>query len=197
MLEFPAYSSCNDPWYVVQCKVGREIFAANMLRNRANLLVFLPENKVCLRGNEVRTIPWFPGYFFVQVDLRKVALSNINSSPGIIHLVSFDGEPEPIPSYIVDAIYEQMAKLNDEGPRPARFRPNDKVRMKGGALQGLEMIFLGPTTPSQRVRVLLHILGCQREMKLNVDELEKIPQSYCNEMEPTIRDRERKVHLAT
>ena len=37
------------------------------------------------------------------------------------------------------------------------------------------MVFVGPTTPSKRVRVLLYLLGRLKEVQVDVDALEKIP----------------------
>jgi hypothetical protein len=38
----------------------------------------------------------------------------------------------------------------------------------------LEAVFLGPMTPSQRVRVLLDFLGTQREAEVALDSIERV-----------------------
>jgi len=86
----------SGPWYLVHCKPRKELYAANALRTLLQLSIFLPENQIRSRGG-VRQVPFFPGYIFAQVDLQKVARSHINASPGVIRLVEFGGEPQPVP----------------------------------------------------------------------------------------------------
>lgn len=168
-------SSSSDSWYVVHCKPRRELFAASILRNQLEIFTFLPESTICLRG-KVRQVPFFPGYLFIQVDLQKVALSRINSSPGVLRLVGFGGYPQSVPDIVIETISKEMNSLNTAGSlSPHSFCPGDWVRVKKGPLQDLEMVFVGPTTPSKRVRVLLHLLGRLKEVQIDVDALEKIP----------------------
>jgi len=166
-------SNISDPWYVIQCKLRREAFTARVLSNQLGLSIFLPESTIRLRG-EVRQVPFFPGYLFAQADLQKVALSRINSSPGVLRLVEFGGCPQPVPYVVIETISKEVNRLNVGSHPPHHgFRPGDSVRVKNGPLQDLEMVFVGPTTPSKRVRVLLHLLGRLKEVQVDADTLEK------------------------
>ena len=188
------FSSCEDPWYVVQCKPRMEYFAASALRNLIGLSVFVPEYEVSLRNKAKKLFPFFPGYFFVQVDLQKVALSSINTSPGVVHLISFDGKPEPLPSSIVLSIYERLQRISTLNHFPSPFRVGDPIRVKDGPLKELEMIFLGPTTPDGRVRVLLTMLGRQKEIQIEATALEKVPDMRSFYLERSSRGKGRKIH---
>ena len=171
----PPISGSSDPWYVIHCKLRREAFAASTLRNHLGLSIFLPESTTHLRG-EIRRAPFFPGYIFAQVDLQQVALSSINSSPGVLRLVEFGGCPQPIPSAVIETIFREMNRLNTGDHLPHHgFCPGDPVRVKNGPLQDLEMVFVGPTTPSKRVHVLLHLLGRLKEIQVDAETLEKMP----------------------
>src|SRR5438094_701000 len=76
---------------------------------------------------------FFPGYLFIQTNLQKVSLSRINTCHGVLHLVAFGKEQQPV-------------------------RPGDLVRIKyEGPLQDLEMVFVGSSAPDRRFSVLLNI----------------------------------------
>lgn len=166
----------EESWYLIHCKPRRESYAADYLRSVLQLSVFLPESSVRSQ-REIRRVPFFPGYIFLHVNLHEVALSQINTCPGVRRLVEFGGSPNPVPQYIIEAIQGQLAYLNGLIPQPSHgLRPGDHVRVKQGPLQDLNMIFIGPTTPSKRVHVLLEMLGRLKETQVDVALLEKISE---------------------
>jgi transcriptional antiterminator RfaH len=167
-------SCSSDPWYVVHCKPRKESYAASVLKNHLGLFIFLPESRIRVRG-ELRQVPFFPGYLFAQANLQKVPPSHINSCPGVLRLVGFGGDPQPVPLLVIETISEEISRLNTMGSAPYHgFSPGDSVRVKQGPLQDLEMVFVGPTSPSKRVRVLLNFLGRLKEVYVHADALEKI-----------------------
>jgi transcriptional antiterminator RfaH len=175
MLETLDPSLNNKHWYLIQCKTGRESYAAVYLRSVLNLSVYLPERQVRSR-QKIRQVPLFPSYIFLSVDLQIVPLSQINVCPGVLRLVVFGGTPSPIPQYVIDSIKEQLAYFNGLAIYPSHgLRPGDLVHVRHGPLQNLEMVFLGPTTTSERVHVLLELLGRLKEAQVDVTMLEKIP----------------------
>lgn len=170
-----ATASENTPWYLVHCQPRKETYAANSLKQILNLLVFLPESPVRSRG-VTRYTPFFPGYIFINADLQQVPKSSINTCPGVLRLVEFGGDPQSVPQHVIDTISRQLDRLNGQQPRIAhRFSPGDIVQVKHGPLQDLEMIFVGSTTPTGRVHVLLELLGRLKEVQVDVDILEKVP----------------------
>lgn len=189
----PNFSSNSEPWYVVHCKPRKEFYAANTLRNNFGIFVFLPESRRRLRG-EVQRIPFFPGYLFAQVDLEKVPPSRINTSPGVLRLVEFGGDPQPVPHSVVEAIFEEMNRPNTLSHLSHySFSAGDLVRIKNGPLQDLEMVFIEPMAGSERVRVLLHFLGRLKEVDADVDALEKMPSNSNLQRERYTRGRGRRI----
>jgi transcriptional antiterminator RfaH len=158
-------------WYVAHCKAQKEAQAALALAEQLGLAVYLPE--VRRRSRErLRRRPFFPGYLFVRADLGSVALSRINSLPGIIQLVAFDGLPQAVPATVVEGLRRQVEQLNAQGGIVARdFRPGDSLRLTTGAFRGLEAFFLGPMKPSERVHILIEFLGSLRRMEVDIDQL--------------------------
>src|SRR5215472_16713423 len=97
------------PWYVIHCKTGREKYASEILRTHLGLTAYLPEKKIWHKG-EIRHIPLFPGYFFLQADLQRTALSQINTSPGVLHLLMCAGIPQGMPSGFVEMLATEITR---------------------------------------------------------------------------------------
>ena len=179
-------SSENDiPWYVVHAQTQKELMAAAVLQSRLDMTVYLPEVLQTRRGKRQRA-PLFPGYFFVQAPASGLPTSLINSSPGIIRVVSFDWIPQPLNPQIVFALQESVEQVNEQGGLPQHsFHPGDTVRVQSGPLAGLEAVFLGPLKPAARVEILLHFLGSQRKVQMEPANLERV----ANPIEVIVRKR--------
>ncbi len=180
-------------WYVAHCKPGSETLAARGLTERLGLTIYLAEVSRHVR-KETKLAPLFPGYFFVQADLGAVSISSINSTPGMRGILQFGGEPQAIPEALVTAIRERVERLNAEGGLPAHnFQGGDAVLLKSGPLKGLEAVFLGPTTPAGRVKVLLHFLGRLNEVRVDADDLEPAATQARPAMKRYTRGRGRRI----
>jgi transcriptional antiterminator RfaH len=163
-------------WYVVHTKPGRELMVSGLIESQLALEVYLPE-VVETRRNRRRKTPLFPRYLFVRVDLARTPGQAINTLPGVIHLVSFGGYPQPLADREVDTLIARLDALNAQGGLPTHaFHPGDEVRLLDGPLQGLEAVFIGPMTPTQRVRVLLDFLGTEREAEVALESIERVPR---------------------
>lgn len=185
----------KSQWYAVQCQRLKEWQAAAALEKRLELAVFLPEIHYRIAGR-VRRALFFPGYLFVQANLREVALSHINNMPGILHIVSFGELPQPIPAGVVDEIRQRVNELNAYGGQmPHGFRLGDRLRIKDGPFQGLEAAFLGPMKPSERVRILLEFLGGPRETEVMVNILERVSSSTAVDWKRRTRGKGRKINI--
>lgn len=160
------------PWYVIQTRPRRELLVASQLE-RADVTNFLPE-VLQQRATGTQPLPLFPGYLFVQVDLRSSAAGRLIHTPGVIRLVGSDRQPTPVAATTVEALQARVAQVNAKGGlAPHNFQVGDALIFTAGPLQGLEAIFIGPLTPSQRVQVLLHFLGQQQQVEVDVRLLEK------------------------
>jgi transcriptional antiterminator RfaH len=185
-------------WYVGQCNVLKERQAAHALRDHLDLEVFVPEVKRRYRG-AVQQMLLFPGYIFVKANLQEGILSNINSMPGIVRLLTFGESPQAVDDSLVEAIRERVSQVNAGDGIPSHsFRPGDLVQLKDGPLKGMEAVFVGPMTPSARVKVLLEMLGRQNEVKVDVEWLEhaaNATQGYVEKaQERRTRGRGRKIN---
>jgi transcription elongation factor/antiterminator RfaH len=183
-------SIAGPRWYVVHCKATREGYAATALHDLLGVTTYVPEVQRRVRGRPHQT-PFFPGYLFVQTDLSLVTPSQINATPGVLRLVSFEASPQPLPGALVEKIRRHIAELNQDGGLPTHnFQPGDSVRLRHGAFQGLEALFLESTRPADRVRVLIQFLGRQRTADIDVHMLEHAtPQPAAEHQAKPLRTR--------
>ncbi|NJL33792.1 MAG: hypothetical protein HC893_07930 [Chloroflexaceae bacterium] len=180
----PTCATAGTAWYVVYCQPAREHYTALTLREQLGLTVYLPEVRSYFRG-QVQPAPLFPRYLFAQANLQQVPPSRINATPGVVRLIAFDGKPQAMPAAIIEDLHTKVEETNHRGGLLARtIQPGDTVQIKAGPLVGLEAVFIGPATPSERVQVLLELMG-----RLNQVELERRMIEPGAEPPPTRRPR--------
>jgi transcriptional antiterminator RfaH len=164
-----------EHWYTLHTKPNAEYQVAAALRRRG-IQAFLPEIESPNRRHKGRRRPFFPCYLFIKVDLERAGVSCVQWTPGLRRVVAFDGRPMPLSDEAIDLIRRKLEDFNAAGGwRDDTFRPGETVRISDGPLQGMLAIFEGPSTPSERVRVLLTFLGHARRVQLSAADLEKAP----------------------
>jgi transcriptional antiterminator RfaH len=189
-------------WCVVHVHVGRELATADRLQRDLNLNVYVPEVVQCRRG-KMQMRPLFPGYLFVGADSRTGALGNVDVTPGCGRLVRSGSQgirgAEPV--YVAEEVLRQLqhnvAHLNGAGGLPGHnLHPGDSVQITAGPMRGLGAVFLGPLTPSARVQILLHFLGCEQRVLIGLDSIEASPKSPASSTRVRrTRGHGRRIHL--
>lgn len=165
--------------FVVQARTGRELLAAVMLERRLGLAVYLPQVLQWRRGRTEMT-PLFPGYLFARSEPACFTRSAVDAQPGVVRVVTIGATPCVVEDDVLAALQARVDALNAAGGLPLHpFKPGDVVQLRSGPLAGMEAIFVGPTTPSERVEILLHFLGRTQRTRVNVSALEAVtnPQS--------------------
>jgi len=159
-------------WYVVYAKPQKELQVVSLLEDRQKLTVYLPEVYQKYR-NQVQLRPLFPRYLFVQMDLDQVETSKVNNTPGVIKIVSFEQEPLPLRPGVIEAIRTEVAQLNERGGLPSvYYEEGEIVRLRSGALAGMEAVFVKHLTSRDRVVVLLRFLGQENKVEIDISEIE-------------------------
>jgi transcriptional antiterminator RfaH len=162
-----------EQWYILYTKPNAEYQVATALHKRG-IQTYLPqvESPKVRQGRERR--PFFPCYLFIRLDLEAVGLSNLRWTPGLRCIVAFGDQPIPLPDEAINLMQRRLDGLN-AGDRPTRtYQPGDSLRITDGPLQGMLAIFEGPTTPAERVRVLLTILGNVNRAWVPATDLERV-----------------------
>jgi len=158
-------------WYALYTKPRKERQVSDILASKG-IETYLPLVRVRKRGRREVEQPFFPCYLFARVDLAAEGLSSVCWTPGLRKVVNFGGEPAAVPDAVVALIRKRLAKR--DYPRYKAFEPGERVRIKAGPLRDLEAIFDQNLSPSDRVRVLVDILGRLTPCEIEVDYLEKV-----------------------
>lgn len=163
-------------WYALRSKPRKEDVLWRQIRARG-LEVFYPRlrvNPVNPRSKKVR--PYFPGYMFVYADLEEKGQSTFNWMPHAIGLVSFGGEPAVVPENLIHAIRKRVEEIAAAGGEVLDgLKKGDVVRIQDGPFKGYQAIFDDRLPGTERVRVLLELLGNQRRVpvELNAGQIRK------------------------
>jgi transcriptional antiterminator RfaH len=165
----------NERWYTLYTKPKSEFQVANGLQRRG-IQTYLPEIELPQKGRRQQPQPFFPCYLFVKIDLSAVGLSVVQWTPGLRRLVAFGNQPVPLPDEVIDLIQRRLGEIEASGGWPVHpFQPGDTVRFTEGPFRDMLAIFEGPTGPSERVQVLLSILGRLSRVQVSPANLAKAP----------------------
>jgi transcriptional antiterminator RfaH len=161
-------------WYAFQTKANREREVEKRFLD-LEFEVFLPWMKARRRiGNKFHDVlvPLFPGYLFSRLDLVMSGKA-ARYCPGVKDFLKFGSE-------IVEGGEDIVASLRSRCPggiaqvEPLAVRPGDAVKINEGPFSGLEAIFERRMKGSERVAVLLNILGRQTRLVLSSEIIEKV-----------------------
>jgi transcription antitermination factor NusG len=155
-------------WYALQTKPQKEALISQQIEAR-KIPVFFPELTVKPVNPRARTRrPLFPSYVFVHADLHAIGVSIFRHLPFAVGLVSFGGEPAVVEDELLHEIHQRLEQINAAGGEPfLQLQRGDRVEIKHGPFAGLEAIFDGRLRDSDRVNVLIELIG-QRQIRLEL-----------------------------
>jgi len=163
-------------WYALRTKPRKEDAVWSQLRNQ-DIEHYYPRVRVHPVNPRARKIKaYFPGYLFIRVDLEESGISAFQWMPHSLGLVSFDGEPAPIPDNLINELKKRIHEIAEAGGEVFDgLKPGDEVRIQGGPFEGYDAIFDSRVDGQERVRVLLQFINNQREVpvELDVSQIEK------------------------
>lgn len=160
-------------WYVFQSKFQKESLVCQQLRMH-QLDTFFPCLYVRPTNPRARTMkPYFPGYVFGRLDLEQVSRSIIDWIPGAVGIVSFGGEPVPVPDHLITMLQQHLEITNaSKRELSESFQLGDLVAIQGGPFAGHEAIFNSRLPGRDRVEVLLKLLqGPQIRIQLPLHQI--------------------------
>ena len=161
-------------WYVMQSKPHKENQLCAYLES-IDLEIFYPTIEVQpVNPRSAKIRPLFPRYMFVQTDLEEIGISALKWTPFSIGLVQFDGQAVPVRDDVIFAIRKQINHIEAEGGFLLKgLKKGDPVQIAGGPLTGYEALFDMRLRSSDRVQVLLEMLGRQVRTQVHVSVIEK------------------------
>lgn len=161
-------------WYVIQTKPKKETEAESYLLTRG-VEAFNPlmETFALRSGRTSKELkPLFPGYIFGKFDLDE-NYPLVRWARGVKKVLSFGGYPTPISEEAVEIIKER-ADTQGVVRLKHHFGADDVIRIKGGPLKDLLGIFERWISDSERVRILLNLMGYQPAIEIHYSMIEKV-----------------------
>jgi transcriptional antiterminator RfaH len=164
----------GQQWYVVRTHPHAEGKAAAHLQ-RQGFDVYLPlyaKRRRHARRTDVTASPLFPRYMFVAIDLIHQRWRAIRSTVGVTNLVCSGHEPTPVARDIIGRLKQREDAAGFvQLDRAPRFSAGDAVRVVEGAFSDCLGLFES-MTDSERVLVLLDLLGRKVRVTMNMDTIE-------------------------
>jgi len=160
-------SAEQKEWFVVRTKPRKEEFALQNLERR-RVGAFCPRIREPIGwGTDWATVPLFPGYLFVEIELQE-EYHRVLWSPGVKGFVTFGSAPSSVQQEIV--VFLQQATGDDGIIRngPKSFRAGERVRIRRGPFAGLVAIIEKPCPERGRIRVLMDFLRHQTAVDLPI-----------------------------
>jgi len=153
-------------WYALYTCARHEKRVAQQIEGR-RMSCFLPLYRSVRRWKDRRKelqLALFPGYVFVHMPLsNKLKVLEV---PGVVRLVSFNGEPAALPAEEIEALRTRLSNSSKIEPHPY-LRAGRKVRVRSGPFQGLEGVVV---RRKDRCRLIFSIDLIQRSLAIEVDE---------------------------
>jgi len=153
-------------WYVIQTKPKKEEEAESYLSTRGvEMFNPLMETFVLRNGGMNKELkPLFPGYIFGKFALEQ-NYPLVRWARGVRKILGFGSYPTPISEEIIEII---KGRTDTQGIVRVKhhFEPNDVVRVKTGPLKDLLGIFERWLSNSERVKILLNLIGYQLAVEI-------------------------------
>jgi transcription elongation factor/antiterminator RfaH len=164
----------GQEWYVLHSKPHKENQLNAFLQSQ-EIETFYPTlhvKPVNPRASKIR--PYFPRYLFVHVDLDDVGVSALKWAPGAVRLIEFGGHPATVPYHLIYELKQRLARIEAAGGLHLDgLEHGDPVRIVDGPFAGYEAIFDTRLSGTERVRVLLDMVGRKVFATLNHNAIEK------------------------
>ena len=155
-----------ENWYALYTCARHEKRVAEQIERRS-FSCFLPLYRSVHRWKDRRKelqLALFPGYVFVRMALENKL--RVLELPGVVRLVTFNGQPAALPADEIEALRVRVSGAHKIEPHPY-LRVGRRVRVRSGAMQGLEGIVV---RRKDRCRIVFSIDLIQRSVAVEVDE---------------------------
>ncbi|MBZ5705169.1 MAG: UpxY family transcription antiterminator [Acidobacteriia bacterium] len=161
-------------WYAVQTRSRHEKKVADEIHEKG-ISAFLPLVTRLHRWSDRRKevqLPLFPGYVFVRTTTAPETRISVLRTPGVASFVGSQGRGTPIP----DKQIEDIRAILD-GNVPFELYPflevNERVRIRGGALDGVQGVLVAKNT-DQSLVVSIDLIQRSILVRVTGYELERI-----------------------
>jgi transcriptional antiterminator RfaH len=162
----------RTPWIALFAKPRHEWVVARALEARG-AEVFVPSLEVHGKRGTLLHKPFFPRYLFASFrDGGAGTFPNVQWTPGLSRVVTFDGRPAWLDGKQVDYLRERLGAI--DGDAFLSIKVGDVVRVTEGPFRDMEAIFDGHLNGAARVAILLGILGRQTRVIVGSHQVESV-----------------------
>lgn len=153
------------PWYAVRVKPKFEKVVAQALASKgfASYLALYRERRRWSDRVKLIELPLFPGYVFCRLDIRQRL--PVLQTPGVLHFVTFDGEPAPVERSEIEALQTAASSGAALAPWPY-LREGQRVVVARGPMRGLSGILL---RVRDEFRLVISVTLLQRSVAVEID----------------------------
>ena len=169
--EFAALPQAQQ-WFTVYTCANHEKNVAIRLDAR-RVEHFLPTYTSIARWKDRRVkldLPLFPGYLFVRLALDDRL--RVLEVPGVVRLVSFNGQPYALPDAEIETLRNGIQNALRFSPYPY-LCAGSRVRIKRGPLQGIEGILVRKKNIF-RVVLSLHLIAQSAAVEVDAADVERL-----------------------
>jgi len=170
-------------WFCLRSQAKREHVAAAHLRDRVGVEVFAPRIRTShnTRHGVVLNVTeaLFPGYIFARFTYPD-QVRHVLSTTGVTGMVAFGGQPPPIADNVIEYLQREVMQAQSSPSSPL-LEEGTWVRILSGCFRFLEGRVLHFDPRTERVRLLLTLLGNEVQVSLTADRvalLEAAQPSY-------------------
>lgn len=176
----PASGPLN--WFCLRSQAKREHIAAANLHDRVSIEVFAPRIRTMhstRRGLILNaTEALFPGYLFARF-AYPAQVRHVISTSGVTGIVAFGGQPPPVADHVIECLRHEVAQA-EKSPIAPVLEEGSWVRILSGCFQYIEGRVLHFDPRTERVRLLLTLLGSEVQVSLPAGRVALLEESRTN-----------------
>jgi transcription antitermination factor NusG len=164
---FTAVVPDDSRWYAVQTRARHEKVVTDRLRG-LSLTAFLPLVTEVHRWSDRRKtvqVPLFTSYVFVRLDSCDGKRGAVRQLEGVVNIVGTPNGATPIPDEQIESIRLLLGQNLIWSAHPL-LKAGQRVRIRGGALDGVEGFFLSRNGDNSLV-VSVDVI--QRSLAVRID----------------------------
>jgi transcription antitermination factor NusG len=163
----------ESQWYALHTRARHERAVENRLREHG-LETFLPVVQEVHRWSDRMKkveVPLFSCYLFVRCALRPEERAAVYGTDSVLAIVGVHGYGTPIPDEQIASVRAVLAQAAPWRSHPF-LKVGQKVRVRGGALDGVEGVFLSENGDHSLV---ISIDAIQRSMSVRIEGYDVAP----------------------
>jgi transcription antitermination factor NusG len=162
-------------WHALYTRHQHEKSVAQLLASRGHE-IFLPligEIHQWRDRTKQLWLPLFPKYVFIRGGLDR--RNQVLSTPGLSHIVGWDGHPAIIPENQIDAVRRMIESSLRVESHPF-LQSGDHVRVDAGPLNGIEGVLVRQKNKYKLV-VSVELLGRAAAVEVDISSVKRIESS--------------------